>query len=88
MHMHTHEASTYIALVWEAQASSHLPMHLILFVTFFPFSLKVVLFMVIVGGFFAASSSLPWTSLHIQTLVAAAAHSLLELCYCALASVY
>lgn len=39
MHMQTYEAKTYVALVWGAQASSHLPMNLISFVTFLPFLL-------------------------------------------------
>lgn len=52
--------------------------------------------MVIVVGFFseeaevgnfAAASSLPWKLLYIQHFVAAASHSVLELCRCTLASV-
>lgn len=52
--------------------------------------------MVIVVGFFseeaevgnfAAASSLPWKLLYIQNFVAAAAHSVLELCHCTLPSV-
>lgn len=56
----------------------------------------MVLFMVIVVVFFsqeaevgnfAASSSLPWKLLYIQIFFTAAAHSVLELCHCTLASV-
>lgn len=92
--MHTYEANTGIALCVGSTRLQLFAHKFNLIFNFFSFSLKVVLFMLIV--FFSPeeskmgilqSLSLLRQSLYIQSLFAAAAHSVLELCHCVLAPV-